>query len=302
MEKFDGNVNELEVLSKGYWGTIYILSDDYLLKTSTTSEEMIFDEYRRSKAVYESGVPCTEIVKLVETEKGPGIIVGRMQGRSIARRASQHLESLDTYLDAFVKLGKMMWTIRLPDGTLPSVKDDLLGITGGLREFMDGKTVDEYVDFVHALPDGDTFLHMDFHWGNIMYNNGDAKIIDMPNAAVGHPAFDLMSAGNAYYWHVNFDFEGKSYEDVFRISKEEGIYVWDGLCKRVFAGLPEDLAADRKKCVELMTGFVYVKNFMRDYFLGIATAYYINGIKNFLETFLRDDKDFALRVLNEWKV
>ena len=300
MEKFEGNLSELEVLSKGYWGTIYILSEDYLLKTSTTSEEMIFDEYNRSKAVYESGVPCTEIVKMVETEAGPAIIVGRMQGNSIARRASRHLESLDTYLDAYMKLGKKMWNIHIPEGTLPTVKEDFLAISGGLREFMDREIVDQYEAFIRALPDRDTFLHMDFHWGNIMYNNGDCKIIDMPNAAVGHPAFDLMSAGNGYFWHVNFPFDGKTYEQVFRISREEGIYVWDGVCKRAFAGLPEDVAADRRKVVEIMSGFVFVKNFMRDYTLGIITPYYLNEMKRFLTTFLKEQKDFALRVLSEW--
>lgn len=302
MEKFDGNLNELEILSKGYWGTIYILSDDYLLKTSSTSEDMTIDEFNRTRAVFEAGIPCAEAVKMVETEKGPGIIIERMSGRSIARRASQHLESLDTYLDAYVKLAQKMWTTSLPAGTLPTVKQDLLDIADGLREFMDHETVDEYIDFIHALPDGDKFLHMDFHWSNVMYNGGDSKLIDMPNACMGHPAFDMMAVACYYNLELGYEFDGKTYQEIFRISEEDAAYVWDTLCKRIFAGLPADVAADRKKCVEKLAGLVFAHHNMRDYVLGIASERYVNDIRTFLENILREDKDFAIRVLNEWKI
>lgn len=302
MEKFEGNLDTLEIQAKGYWGTIYILSDQYLLKTSSTSAEMTMDEYRRARTVYEAGVPSAEPVKMVETEKGPAYIIERMSGRSIARRASMHLESLDTYLDAYVKLANKMWNTRLPKGTLPTVREDLLSITDGFREFMKPETVDDYIDFIHALPDGDRFLHMDFHWSNVMYNGGDCKLIDMPNACMGHPAFDLMAVACYYHLEIGYPFEGKTYQDIFRITEEDAAYVWDGLCKRLFEGLPENVATERKKCVEALAGLVFAHHNMRDYVLGLASPQGVEDIRRYIETILSEHKDFAIRVLNEWTI
>ena len=302
MENFKGKLDELEIQAKGYWGTIYILSDQYLLKTSTTSEDMVYDEFKRARAVFEAGIPCAEPVKMLETEKGPAIVMERIGGRSIARRASQHLESLDTYIDAYVKIAEKMWSTSLPAGTLSTVKEDFSGIAPLLREFMPSETVDEYVDFIHALPDGDRFLHMDFHWSNVMYNGGDCRLIDMPNACMGHPAFDLMSVACFYYLHTIYGFDDKSYQSVFRITEEEAAYAWDGVCKRLFAGLPDDVAADRKLCVEKLSGLVYSHHFMRDYVLGAASDYVLNNIRNFIDRIVHKDRDFALRVLGEWTV
>ena len=301
MEKFDGNLDELEVLSKGYWGTIYALSDKYLIKTSTTSEDMTIDEFKRSRAVYEAGVPCAEPVKMVETVKGPAIIVERISGRSIARRASMKLESLDTYIDAFVKLAKKMWSISIPDNTLPTLKSDWLDLAKLYREFMSDEIVDKYVKFVNALPDDNKFLHMDFHWSNVMFNGGDSRLIDLPNACVGHPAIDMTSIACFYNLIPKIGFEDRTYQDVFRINEEEAAYVWDGVCQRMFEGLPENVAAERKECCEKMSSLVYSHNFMRDYVLGTASQKCLDDITGFITTIVNEDGDFILRVLSEWK-
>ncbi len=301
MEKLDRKVEELEMLSHGYWGKVYILSDDLLLKISSSTEEMMKDEFNRFRTVFEAGVPCVEPVKMVETDQGIGYIVQRIQGGSIARRASQHLEDMETYIDAYTGLAKKMWAVRIPEGSLPNAKDDLLAAGDRISDFMDPEVMREYREFVKAMPDEDRFLHTDYHWSNVMYNNGDCKLIDMNYALRGHPAFDMMAVSHMYWLLRDYPLK-MSYQDIFRITADEASHVWDGFCERVFAGLPAQVAADRKKMLESMGRIYFTRNMSNEYAMGTLSEKTVSDMKTFVEDVLREDKDFILRVMNEWKL
>jgi len=264
MRKFEKKLNELEILSKGYWGTIYILSEDRILKTAPTStDEMIKDEFTRARIVFEAGVPCAEPVELVETEEGLGEILERIQGGSLARRTKAGTDDLDTYLDAYARLAKKMASISIAPGVLPDVRDEFLKICDRLPEIMPEETVQAYRELVAELPAADRFLHLDFHWSNVMYNGGECKLIDMPYAAYGHPAFDMMSV--AYVYHLLRGYTMKApYEDILRVTRDQAKYIWDGLCARMFEALPAEVAADRKKMTEIFSRLIFAKDFMQD--------------------------------------
>jgi Ser/Thr protein kinase RdoA (MazF antagonist) len=44
---------------------------------------------------------------------------------------------------------------------------------------------------IESIPDGDTFVHGDFHSKNIMVQKGEYLLIDMGDIGYGNPAFDL---------------------------------------------------------------------------------------------------------------
>jgi len=302
MEKFDGKLEDLQILSKGYWGNVYVLSDELLLKTSPNyTAEMIESEYRRGRAVFEAGVPCAEFMKLVETEEGLGIIYDRIEGGSIGRRAMNHLESLDTYLDAHEKLCRKMWATKIVPGDLPTMKSQYMRLCDPLSKILDAETMEAYRAFFEALPEWDRFVHMDLHWSNVMYNNGECRLIDLAYAAVGHPAFDLASIAFAYNIMPGHPING-GYQKTFRISPEDAHYVWSGMARRVFAGLPAEVAAERKKAAECMGRLIFLKNYMQDVILGVAAENDIMAIREHMKKFLFEESEFVLRVLKEWEL
>jgi len=301
MEKFDGNLKNLEILSTGYWGKMYILSDEYLLKTNATmTNEMAEEEFQRARAAYDAGVPCVEPVKLLETEEGPGVIYERVMGGSIGRRAMNHLESMDVYLEAFLKVTKTIWSIRMTAGSLPNIKDDFLRKNTLLSEVIGNELVEEYCDLIQRLPDGDRFLHMDLHLCNIMYNNGNCKLIDMPYASIGHPLFDMLPIAYFFGYSQREYLFGKPYEDIFRIHLDEGAFLWEGFCKDLFTGMPEELAAERREALELLSVVIFTKNCMRDYELGLTSKETVDNMRRTMTKLLREDKEFILRVINDW--
>jgi len=302
MEKLEKKLSEMELLSRGYWGNIYVYSDGLILKTSPKyTREMIEGEFLRARQVFEAGIPCVEPVKMLETEDGPAIVYERIEGSSIARRASKHLEDLDTYLDAYVKLCKKMWADRFEAGAVPTIKSEFRHVREGLLELADRETVERFFGFIEALPDWERFLHMDLHWCNVMYNGGDCKLIDMPYVAVGHPAFDMASLAYAYYLILDYPFPD-SFQSVLRLTTDEAAYVWKGFCDRIFSDLPEETKAERKDLVERLSKAVFVKDFMQDVLLGVASEGDKKLIVKHLESFVSEDLEFAQRVLREWKV
>jgi len=301
MEIFDKKLSELEVLSRGYWGNIYVYSDKLILKTSPKyTREMIESEFIRARAVFNAGIPCVEPVKMMETEEGLAIVYERIEGSSIARRASKHLESLDTYLGAYVKLCRKMWAEKFREEGIPSMKSEYLRVREGLLKIADPEIVEKFYGFMDALPDYERFLHMDLHWCNVMYNNGECKLIDMPYVAIGHPAFDIASLAYAYYLLQDY-FDADAFKGNFRITKEEALYSWNGFCDRIFAGLAPEVAAERKDLCERLSRVIFVKDFMQDVLLGVASERDVRLIRDYLMSFVNEDMAFADRVIREWE-
>jgi len=302
MEQLEKKLSDLEVLSRGYWGNIYLISDKLILKTSPKyTREMIESEFARARAVFDAGIPCVEPVKMLDTEEGLAIVYERIEGNSIARRASKHLESLDTYLDAHVKLCRKIWSDNIQVSGIPSLKAEYLHIRDGLLKIADPEIVERFFEFMNALPDYHRFLHLDLHWCNVMYNNGECKLIDMPYVAVGHPAFDIGSVAFAYHLMPEYYAED-NFRAIFRITREEAVYSWTGFCERFFEGVPAEVAAERKSLAERLGKLIFVKNYMQDVLLGVDTEDDTNSLREYLTSFVKEDMVFADRVLREWEV
>jgi len=51
---------------------------------------------------------------------------------------------------------------------------------------------DKVISTINSIPDRNSFLHGDFNAKNIMVHNGDFQLIDIGDAAIGHPVFDVI--------------------------------------------------------------------------------------------------------------
>ena len=49
-------------------------------------------------------------------------------------------------------------------------------------------------ELIDEIPEQNTFIHGDFHPGNIMVADGELVLIDMTDASVGNPIIDLLGS------------------------------------------------------------------------------------------------------------
>lgn len=190
------NLNDYEPSGAGALGESYISKSNpnILLKLySREREQMGLDEYERARKVYQIGVPCPTPGELVRTEEGLlGIQFHRIVGKkSYARALSEHPERLEEYAARFAEECKKLHAIRPEPGLFPTAKEQCL-MHIRLNKFLTDEEKAGLERYVNNLPDADTALHGDLHYGNIIFTeDGNHYFIDLGDFCTGSPLFDL---------------------------------------------------------------------------------------------------------------
>ena len=190
------NLNDYESSGAGALGESYISKSNpnILLKLySREREQMGLDEYERARKVYQIGVPCPTPGELVRTEEGLlGIQFHRIVGKkSYARALSEHPERLEEYAARFAEECKKLHSIRPEPGLFPTAKEQCL-MHICLNKFLTDEEKAGLERYVGNLPDADTALHGDLHYGNIIFTeDGTHYFIDLGDFCTGSPLFDL---------------------------------------------------------------------------------------------------------------
>ena len=190
------NLADYEPSGAGALGESYIskINPNILLKLySREREQMGYDEHERACKVYQIGVSCPAPGELVRTEEGLlGIQFRRIVGKkSYARALSEHPERLEEYAARFAEECKRLHSIRPEPGIFPTAKEQCLSHIR-LNQFLSDEEKAGLERYVGNLPDADTALHGDLHYGNIIFTeDGRQYFIDLGNFCTGTPLFDL---------------------------------------------------------------------------------------------------------------
>lgn len=190
------NLANYEPSGAGALGESYISKSnpDILLKLYPRErEQMGLDEYERACKVYSIGVPCPAPGELVRTGEGLlGIQFRRIVGKkSYARALSEHPERLEEYAARFAEECRRLHAIRPEQGLFPTAKEQCLTHIR-LDKFLSDEEKAALERYVGGLPDADTALHGDLHYGNIIFtDDGRQYFIDLGDFCTGSPLFDL---------------------------------------------------------------------------------------------------------------
>ena len=79
---------------------------------------------------------------------------------------------------------------------------DAISIRGGSLDkifspYLKDEEIKRFDELIDSIPDRPYMVHTDFHYDNVMMQNGEMVLIDVGGVAHGHPAFDFMSM---YIW------------------------------------------------------------------------------------------------------
>ncbi|MBQ9418020.1 MAG: phosphotransferase [Bacteroidales bacterium] len=190
------DLNDYEPSGAGVLGESYISKSDpnILLKLYPRErEKMGLDEHERACKVYRIGVSCPAPGELVRTGEGLlGIQFRRIVGKkSYARALSEHPERLEEYAARFAEQCKRLHSIRPEPGIFPTAKEQCLSHIR-LDTFLSDEEKAGLEHYVAGLPDADTALHGDLHYGNIIFtDDGQQYFIDLGDFCTGSPLFDL---------------------------------------------------------------------------------------------------------------
>lgn len=153
--------------------------------------DAIREEVEVARKVWEIGVPSPKPGELVSDGKQLGIRFWRIPNKvSFARAVANNPEQVDKYAKQFAQMCKDLHSKHCKPGLFPDNKQHYLEMLAEDTAFnADEKKKIE--NFIKSVPDTDTCLHGDMHFGNVVTDGTKNYFIDLGEFATGYPLFDV---------------------------------------------------------------------------------------------------------------
>lgn len=263
-------VNHLEVIGKGVTATVYLLDEDHIVKIfkDIIPMEDIQYEYECARLVEKLGIrtPCAR--EIVGSDQGTGIIYDRVKGITLSDVMQKDKEHLYDYGVKYGRIVKSFHEQSIPDSKLPDAKETMKNVLNDYKDFLTEKERDEIRHYIDLVPSASRLLHGDIAPVNIMVEDGQMYVIDVPMIMTGNPLFDLLQpysfcvqTRNLFELYLGMSEDEKNspvgkYLARFQaryLNEEESGRVWDGFLMGYFG---KDLGEKREK-LECTLRFYY---------------------------------------------
>ena len=203
------SVEGCECIGRGAKGAVYRLDDENIVKVYFDSDALdeIKNEREMAKLALILGVPTAISYEVVRVGESYGSVFELLNARSFAQILASEPGSFDRCVKEFAGLLKKIHSIEVPADKLHDIKPEALSWVDRLGGCMTEESKEQIRNMILAVPDRRTMLHGDFHPKNIMFQNGEALVIDMDTLSYGHPIFELCSVYNALAGFSEYDHE-----------------------------------------------------------------------------------------------
>ena len=187
------NVEGCEIIGQGGNGTVYRIDDDKIVKVyrPVIGLAQIDKEREFAKTALINGVPCVIAYDVVKCGDSYGIVFEMLKSDTLGHAMKNNPEKLDEYVDKYVALAYELHSTKIKDGAFTNIKTVLHERVTNLAKWCSPEEMQLLDSLIDELPDGNTLIHGDFHPGNIMIQDGELVLIDMPEVTVGAKIWDL---------------------------------------------------------------------------------------------------------------
>ena len=182
-------------IGRGGNGTIYRLDEDTIVKVYKPwmSLEQIDREREYARTAFVNGIPSVIAYDVVKCKDSLGVVFELVKSDTLGHAMHAEPDRLEEYVGKYVTLAKTLHSTHVPAGSFDRIQDVYHRLAENLGEWCS----DEEIQFLHSIiddiPEADTVTHNDLHPGNIMLQDGELLLIDMPEVTVGPPVCDLIS-------------------------------------------------------------------------------------------------------------
>lgn len=187
----------LEIIGGGAFSTVYRLDPETIVKVynknPTTLDEVEQDRIS-SREAFTHGIPTAIPFDTVKAGEYFGLVYEMIDADTMLSFLTKHPERLEELSVKAARLLKKLHTTEFEPGTFPDARDIQhsrvqRAFDEGLISADDKAIADEVID---RIPYRDTFIHSDFHTGNLMVSGGELILIDIGGAGLGNPMNDLL--------------------------------------------------------------------------------------------------------------
>ena len=266
------SVEGCELLGKGGNGAVYRLDEETIVKVyfgERNSPEKIKRNRQITRDAFVQGVPSMIAFDMVRVGENYGVIYEMVNAKSMNEVIGENPDKLEEYAYLIADTLKKLHNTEFEPGSLPDSRnwyrnDVKSTLDAGMYKPEEAERIYKLID---GIPYRNTFIHMDFHPGNLMYKDGEIMLIDLDDAGIGHPVLDLASMYLVYVTAAKSNWKATNKG----INPKQYARLWDIIVRRYFGTDDEN---EIKEINRILNGYSKIK-FMR----GIATS---PSVPNFL--------------------
>ena len=213
--KNGGEMKLGKIIGYGWSSDVFEYGSDKVIKlfknknSIRSSDTMAYYEYRKTKKIFENGLPAPEVFDFIKYGDRYGFVLEKIDGHTlyneIAFFLSNSVKEKRFYENAF-RSEQVSGIIRKMAKTLSIIHNtqhdfDQHGFMDTLDVLLE-KTFSNYdteaYKIFSSLPEGHCILHTDFHLDNIIYADDKLYLVDWLHSTIGNHMFDVANIVNMF--------------------------------------------------------------------------------------------------------
>ena len=189
------SVEGCEKLGQGGNGSVYRLDEDKIVKVYKPWMELSAIDRERSfaKTAFVNGIPSVIAYDVVKVGDCLGVVFELLKSDTLGHAMRDNPEKLEQYVDQYVELAKTLHSTHVPAGSFTRIQEVMHERANNLGKWCSAEEIALLHSIIDDIPEADTVTHNDLHPGNIMIQDGELVLIDMPEVTMGPPICDLTS-------------------------------------------------------------------------------------------------------------
>jgi len=187
------SVEGCEVIGKGFYGTVYRIDADTIVKVygSPDSIALIENEQRMAKLAFLKGIPTAISYDIVRVGPSYGSVFEMLKAKSFNDLVIEQPDRVDEIVTRYTDFVKLVHATETEKGELPLARDRHVDYLEQIGSMVSDEQKTRLRQLLLALPDDYHVVHGDFQMKNVMLSDGEPMLIDMDTLAAGQPIFDL---------------------------------------------------------------------------------------------------------------
>ena len=238
------SIEGCEQIGQGSNGVVYRLDPDTIIKVYRNPDSLpdIHRERELARKAFVMGIPTAIPYDVVKVGNSYGSVFELLSAKSFSKIVKADPSRLDEMVDEFVKLLKQIHSTEVKPGEMPRMKDVALRWAKDLQGVLTAAESEKLLALIEAVPERDTMLHGDYHFNNVMVQNGEVLLIDMDTLCVGHPVFEFASIFLANKGFGELDHSVT--EHFLGIPYETTLKVWRKTLEKYFGTTDDDAISE----------------------------------------------------------
>ncbi len=189
------DVTGCDQIGKGGNGTIYRLDEDTIVKVYKPWMKLSDIEREREYArnAFINGIPSVIAYDVVKCDDCYGVVFEMLKSNTLGHAMKTDPDRPEEYVDKYVELAKTLHTTHVKKKSFERIQDVYHRRIDNMAKWCSKEEMELLHSITDDIPEADTITHNDLHPGNIMIQDGELVLIDMPEVTMGPPICDLVS-------------------------------------------------------------------------------------------------------------